>query len=183
MSNTFPRAHRPRLGYRVEQVEDFLLRARAAYDSQPAGDGGLTADAIRHTAFSMQKGGYSTQHVDAAMERLEDAFAARERELAYQTVGNQAWFQEARSTAQVILNRLSRPNGHRFDRTNVLTVGYSTVDVDGFAAKLSKYFQDSLPLTVDDVRTTVFRPQRGGYREAQVDLVLDSVVDVMLAVR
>ncbi|MCU1637163.1 MAG: transporter permease, partial [Cryobacterium sp.] len=39
------------------------------------------------------------------------------------------------------------------------------------------------PVTVDDVRTAVFRPERGGYREEQVDAVLDSVVDVMLAVR
>jgi DivIVA domain-containing protein len=33
------------------------------------------------------------------------------------------------------------------------------------------------------VRTVVFTTQRGGYRESQVDLVLDAVVDVMLAVR
>jgi DivIVA domain-containing protein len=36
---------------------------------------------------------------------------------------------------------------------------------------------------VEDVRTSVFRPQRGGYLESQVDAVFDAVVDVMLAVR
>jgi DivIVA domain-containing protein len=33
------------------------------------------------------------------------------------------------------------------------------------------------------VRTVAFQAQRGGYREAQVDLVLDAVTRVMLAVR
>ncbi|WP_374953954.1 DivIVA domain-containing protein [Rathayibacter sp. AY1B1] len=31
------------------------------------------------------------------------------------------------------------------------------------------------------MRTVSFAPQRGGYAEAQVDLLLDTVVDVMLA--
>ena len=41
----------------------------------------------------------------------------------------------------------------------------------------------SQPMSVEDVRTVAFRPKKGGYREAQVDLLLDSVVNVMLAVR
>ncbi|MET0724895.1 MAG: DivIVA domain-containing protein [Leifsonia sp.] len=182
MSSTFPHAHRGKPGYNTDQVEAFLAQARVAYDSE-AGEAALTADDIRRTAFSMQKNGYSTQHVDAALERLEDAFAARERERVFQDAGNEDWYREARQTAQVVLNRLDRPNGKRFERTSVLTIGYSTADVDKFAARLARYFQDGYPLSVDDVRTAVFRAQRGGYREAQVDIVLDSVVDVMLAVR
>lgn len=38
-------------------------------------------------------------------------------------------------------------------------------------------------MSVEEVRTVTFREQRGGYREEQVDLLLDSVTDVMLAVR
>ena len=38
-------------------------------------------------------------------------------------------------------------------------------------------------MSIDEVRTVAFRPRRGGYREAQVDMLLDTVVDVMLAVR
>jgi DivIVA domain-containing protein len=131
----------------------------------------------------MHKGGYSPEHVDAALERLEDAFAARERDHASRTGGEQAWMVDAEKTATVLVARLSRAPGHRFTRTSVLAVGYKRVDVDRFANKLVKYFQDGRELTVDEVRTAVFRPERGGYREAQVDLVLDSVVDVMLAVR
>jgi DivIVA domain-containing protein len=38
-------------------------------------------------------------------------------------------------------------------------------------------------VSVDDVRQVAFGSRTRGYSEAQVDLVLDAVVDVMLAVR
>jgi DivIVA domain-containing protein len=182
VSTTFPRTNKKTLGYNLKQVEDFLESTRQAYDDNAA-TARLTAADIRNTAFAMAKGGYSPQHVDAALERLEDAFAARERDTAAREHGEQAWLDQARSTAQVLINRLGRPAGHRFDRTSILSTGYNRADVDKFAAKLVKYFQDGYPVTVEDVRTVVFRPERRGYREAQVDSVLDGVVDVMLAVR
>lgn len=180
MSTTFPRARTSRPGYNVDQVEDFLEEARRAY----AGDGGvLTAATIRTMAFGMQKGGYSTTHVDAALERLEDAFAARERERVVSQQGDAAWFANARSAAQEILNRLARPDGEKFNRVGPLSQGYDIRDVDAFAERLTGYFQHGRPMTVDQVRTIVFRPARRGYSEAQVDLLLDAVIDVMLAVR
>lgn len=178
---TFPRISSSRLGYDVQQVESFLQEARASYDGREGA--GMSAADIRRRSFAMQKGGFSPPHVDAAMERLEDAFAARERERAQQERGTAAWYDAARTDAQVILNRLDRPAKQKFDRTSILSIGYSCADVDGFASRLSRYFQDAQPMSVDQVRTAVFRRQRGGYREAQVDLVLDSVTDVMLAVR
>jgi DivIVA domain-containing protein len=178
--STFPTVKKSKRGYATEDVDGFLARARRAYD---AGAGDLTAAQIRHTAFPMARGGYSTSHVDAALERLEDVFAARERDEARAERGDAAWLSDARSTAQVILNRLGRPQGQRFARTGVLTYGYHRADVDRFAGRLARYFQDGKPMSVEEVRTVVFRPQRRGYVEAQVDLLLDSVVDVMLAVR
>ncbi|MEO6825812.1 MAG: DivIVA domain-containing protein [Microbacteriaceae bacterium] len=184
---TFPRTPHSKLGYNVEQVERFLQEARVSYDlddRQKSGDTArMTAADIRRRAFSMQKGGFAPADVDAAMERLEDAFASRDREQSRREMGAQAWIEQARATAQVILNRLNRPDKHKFDRTSILTLGYNCAEVDTFAGRLSGYFQDAKPLSVDQVRTAVFRPQRGGYREAQVDLLLDSVTDVMLAVR
>ena len=123
------------------------------------------------------------QEVDAALERLEDAFASRERELAVQQAGDEAWYTRARSIAQEILDRLSREPGHRFDRVSFLSNGYHRKDVDAFASRLVDYFQDGKPLSIDEVRTIAFRPKKGGYRETQVDLLLDTVVNVMLAVR
>jgi DivIVA domain-containing protein len=183
VSTTFPRIRKSRRGYSVDQVEDFLEEARRAYSAEPNEPAVVNATNIRQMAFSLQKGGYSPSHVDAALERLEDAFASRERERAIAERGDEAWYTEARSIAREILDRLARPAAHRFDRVGLLSKGYHRVEVDAFASRLTNYFQDGRPMSIDEVRTVSFRPQKGGYREAQVDLVLDSVITVMLAVR
>lgn len=184
MSTTFPRARRSKRGYTIAEVEDFLQEARTAYSAPATANAGLDAKAIREIAFSFEKGGYSTAHVDAALERLEDAFATRERERAFaQPGGDAAWYGQARSTAQVILDRLDRDYGHRFNRVGVLSAGYNVRDVDTLGDRLADYFQKGVPLSVDEVRGAVFRTSKGGYNETQVDVLLDTVVTVMLAVR
>lgn len=180
MTTGFPRVTKRARGYSVEQVDAFLQEARRSYESPP--EQGLTAAGIRLTAFDLKRGGYETGPVDAALERLEDVFAARERELARQRLGDEEALAEARRAAQEIVARLSRPEGKRFARTSILSFGYHRSDVDRFARRLIRYFQEGRPLGVDEVRRVVFRPQRRGYREPQVDLLLDAVVDVMLAV-
>ncbi|HEY8589959.1 MAG TPA: DivIVA domain-containing protein [Naasia sp.] len=183
MSSTFPRSRRSKLGYRVRDVDEFLREARRAYDAPVGAAAGVDAAVIRRTAFPMEKGGYSTVHVDAALERLEDAFSLREREHAIRTLGDRAWYGETRSAAAEITARLNRPAGRRFERAGFLSQGYSPDDVDAFADRLRTYFEKGTPIGVDEVRAVAFRPKLGGYREWQVDLVLDAVVDVMLAVR
>jgi DivIVA domain-containing protein len=183
VSTTFPRTRNSRRGYSIEQVEDFLEDARRAYSAEPNEPTVVSSTSIRQMSFAMQKGGYSSVHVDAALERLEDAFATRERERVIQERGDEAWYSEARAIAQEILDRIARPVGHRFDRVSVLSNGYHRKDVDAFADRLVRYFQDGQPMSIDEARTIAFRPQKGGYREAQVDLLLDAVVNVMLAVR
>ncbi|MCS5720946.1 DivIVA domain-containing protein [Herbiconiux sp. CPCC 203407] len=185
MSVPFPRTRSSILGYDVNEVDDFLRKARQAYDERDAADEHfvLTSDLVRHTAFSMQKGGYYAPAVDAALERLEDAFALRERDRAYQEAGDEAWYANARSRAGEILLRLERPEGQKFTKAGFLRVGYHPKDVDAFCTGLVEYFRSGADITTADVRTAVFRSRRGGYDEAQVDAVLDAVVDVMLAVR
>jgi DivIVA domain-containing protein len=180
---TFPRSRKSTWGYDVNEVEDFLEEARRAYSADRSQPVVITADSIRRLAFTMRKGGYSTVAVDAALERLEDAFATREREKAFAEIGDQAWYADARGTAQAILDRLVRPRGSRFKRVSIFTVGYAVREVDSFTDRITAYFQNGKPISVDDVRTVAFQAQRGGYREAQVDLVLDAVTRVMLAVR
>ncbi|MEQ1735370.1 MAG: DivIVA domain-containing protein [Rhodoglobus sp.] len=183
MSTTFPRSRKSKPGYNVDQVEDFLEEARRAYTAEQGGLGVVTAASIRSTAFSMQKGGYSASHVDAALERLEDAFAAREREQAFATTGDAAWYAQARSSAQQIIDRLARADTQRFSRVGPFTTGYDVKQVDAFSRRLVGYFQSGKPMSVDQVRTVVFTPKKRGYNEQQVDMVLDAVIDVMLAVR
>jgi DivIVA domain-containing protein len=180
VSSTFPKTRKR--GYDIDEVEDFLEDARRAYSSPLTESSPLKADGIRRTAFSMRRGGYSTSHVDAALERLEDAFATREREQAVHAMGEDAWFQETRTIAQEVVNRLSRPHRHRFDRAGFMVNGYHRKDVDQLADRILAHLVSGAPLEVKEIRLAAFRPQTGGYKEAQVDLLLDSVIDVMLAV-
>ncbi|WP_374945593.1 DivIVA domain-containing protein [Agreia sp.] len=184
MSQTFPRSRSNRPGYKVDEVEKFLAAARIAYSAEP-GDTGtvVTAESIRHMAFGLEKGGYSTLAVDAALERLEEAFAARERDKASSSLGEEAWFAGARERAREVLARLERPAAHRFRGSGAFTLGYDKRDVDAFSERLISYFREGSPVTVDDVRQVSFRSRTRGYSEAQVDLVLDAVIDVMLSVR
>jgi DivIVA domain-containing protein len=182
VSSTFTTVSGSQRGYDVKQVDDFLLEARRAYAGDEAA-AHVTAETIRQTAFAMVKHGYAPGEVDSALERLEDAFATRERERVLRETGDETWFAQARSMAEAIVSRLERPEKHRFDRVSFLSTGYDTRDVDALVAKLKGYFSEGRALSIEDVRTSVFRSKRGGYREGQVDLVLDSVVDVMLAVR
>jgi DivIVA domain-containing protein len=181
-TSPFPIVRRGR-GYAPADVDAFLRDARSAYDLDPSADPILSADDIRRVSFPLVRKGYSTSHVDAALERLEDAFALRERERSLDTMGRRRWLAETRETAQVLLNRLSRPAGEKFARAGRLTQGYRVSDVDALAIRLVAYFESGAAIDVETVRTAIFRPQRGGYAEEQVDRVLDAVVDVMLAVR
>lgn len=184
MPSTFPLARSGKPGYDVDEVDAFLDRAREAF-STPAGvDASVTSDEIRHTAFRVvRKDGYSARHVDAALERLEEAFATREREQAIAQQGSEEYYAEARATAQEILDRLARPKGKKFRRVSPLTRGYHPADVDAFAARVSEYFESGRALPIDAVRTIAFRSRYRGYNETQVDLLLDTVVGLMLAVR
>ncbi len=183
MSSTFPRTRKSRRGYDIDQVEDFLEEARRVYNAEPGAPTVMGANEIRRTAFPLQKGGYSPAHVDAALERLEDAFASRERDHARQVAGDEAWFTMARNNAKDIIGRLARPRGKKFRHAGFLADGYDRKQVDAFSDRLADYFLKASPMSIDEVRTIAFRPKKGGYREAQVDYFLDSVVNVMLAVR
>lgn len=179
MSN-FPTVSRGKRGYDPDQVDAFLEQARSVFDGRARG---LAATDIRRVAFDLKKDGYDPGMVDAALERLEDVFASRERQVARSELGEKEWFGRARELAQVIVNRLNRPEGERFSRVSFLTSGYSVEEVDTFSARLIRYFSEGVVIGVEEVRTVTFAAQRGGYSEAQVDLLLDSVIDVMLAVQ
>ncbi|MGA7148821.1 MAG: DivIVA domain-containing protein [Microbacterium sp.] len=175
----FPEARGRQKGYAKSAVDDFLRRARTAFE---AGGEPLTAADVRHAAFPLVRHGYAIASVDAALGRIEDAFAAREREAALARGAVTEWVGHTRETAQEILDRLSRPRGRRFDRVSSLRYGYRTDEVDLVSDKLSRFLETGESVTVEQVRSVAFRMQRGGYREVQVDAVLDAVVEVMLAV-
>lgn len=181
--STFPTVTGSARGYDVAQVEAFLAVARAAYTAEDDGAATqLNSDEIRTTAFAMVRDGYVPAVVDAAMERLEEAFAQREREREIAEQGEAAWNAAARADAQAVLDRLARPDRSRFRRSGLAT-GYRMADVDAFAERIIGYLQHGEPLSTAEVRGVVFRAARFGYDEAQVDLVLDTLTRTMLAVR
>jgi len=142
----------------------------------------MRASDVRSAAFPLVRHGYQPDAVDAALSRVEDAFAARERERAVSTAGASAWIDHTRAQAQEILDRLTREPRRRFARARGLRFGYRIDEVDLVADKIAAYLSEGRVVTVEQVRTVAFRMQRRGYREEQVDALLDAVVDVMLAV-
>jgi len=176
----FPTVPRGRKGYEKRAVDAFLSHARAAFEADEPGV--LRSAEVRAVAFPVVRGGYAIGPVDAALGRVEDAFAAREREHALSRLGARAWVAETRDTAQVVLDRLTRPAGRRFDRVGLWHYGYRVEEVDVVAERISRYLSTGDPVTPEQVRAVAFRMQRNGYRETQVDAVLDAVIEVMLAV-
>lgn len=177
---SFPEARRREKGYDKQPVDEFLARARNSFER---GTDALTAADVRQVAFPLVRHGYSIASVDAALGRIEDAFAARERSTAVAESGVHAWVGHTRELAQEVLDRLSRPATRRFDRVSPLRYGYRIAEVDLVTGKLARYLETGDSVTVEQVRSVAFRMQRGGYRETQVDAVLDAVVEVMLAVK
>lgn len=176
----FPLTRGRTKGYETRAVDAFLERARTSFET---GGEVVTAAEVRQVAFPLARRGYVIAAVDTALTRIEDAFAARERDAAVARPGGAGvWVGSARETAQVVLDRLTRPKGKRFETVGALRYGYRIDEVDLVADKLARYLATGEPVTVEQVRNVAFRMQRGGYREVQVDAVLDAVTEVMLAV-
>ncbi|WP_417511576.1 DivIVA domain-containing protein [Microbacterium sp.] len=167
-------------GYHPAAVDQFLSAARESFEM---GGGELTASDIRVASFPLVKGGYVIADVDAALGRIEDAFAARQRERVVREGGAEEWVVQAREEAQVILDHLARGRRKKFARTGVLSFGYRVDEVDHVAARIVRFLRDGDELSVEQLRSAAFRMQRHGYREEQVDALLDATIDVILAVR
>lgn len=176
----FPSARGRTKGYEQRAVDAFLQHARTAFEAP--GSTMMTSAQVRATAFPLVRRGYDIPSVDAALTRIEDAFARRERDAMVTRVGVDVWIARTRRDAQVVLDRLRRPARRRFDRTGALRYGYRIDEVDFVMDKLVRYLETGSGATPAQVRAVAFRMQRGGYREVQVDAVLDAVVEVMLAV-
>jgi len=176
----FTRVPWSKRGYEPEAVQAFLDRARSSYQG---GTGELASADIRVASFPLVRGGFDMRSVDQALARLEDAFASRERDARIRADGVDGWVGEARAEAEELLARFGRPYGRRFDRAGAFRSGYATAEVDAVADRLARFFARGEPVSADQLRAAAFHAQRGGYREEQVDAVLDAAVRVILAVR
>ncbi len=122
--------------------------------------------------FDLRRDGYLVAAVDSALDRVEDAFVSREERDGPSS---------RQETEDAVLDRLEREDGNRFPRESGLRAGYRVEEVDRLCRRVREHLVLGRALTVDEVRTSVFRVGRRsrGYRESAVDAYLDRVVDVM----
>lgn len=170
-----------RRGYDRDEVDVFMDRARRTYDE----GGRMPLEEIRATRFPTTAGGYSRSEVDAAMERLVDAFALAERDRFIADHGEDAWYAELAARAEPLRRRLERADHHRFrEPTNSSALGYRKSAVDELCHELEAYLDGANPMSVDEVRRIRFSGAHGsdGYDEAQVDAFLARMTEIMAAV-
>jgi len=179
MAKMFPRVKITQTGYHVDQVEDFFDDARQDYET----GGAMTAGQVRAVAFDLVRGGYDPAAVDEALDRVEMAFAVRERLAFIDQHGQDEWMKEVARRATVLYPRLTRPDGERF-RAPQRRKGYDRDAVDAVMVRIIDYFDSGRPLSSYDLRTVTFptAPRKRAYDEGTVDAFIDRAIDILLAV-
>lgn len=180
MEDLFPTVGRWASGYDREEVEAFFERAKAAYED---GAEPMTGTDVRSAAFDLVRHGYDPAAVDAALDRLEAAFIARDRNEFVAANGQSDWMDQVAERATSLYPRLTRPERQRFappERGR----GYQRAAVDATLDRLIAYFDEGAPLTAAELRAVTFPAARSGsaYAEGPVDAFLDRAVDILLAV-
>jgi DivIVA domain-containing protein len=169
---------RDTFGYHRRQVDQFMARARVAYE----GAGGLRSADIRRMTFDAVKGGYAADQVDDVLDRLEDALARAEREERIRSEGEDTWSARVQGSVEILRGRLDRPDGERFRRpSRPGAASYDVGGVDALCRRLLARFEGRDSLDANDVRRAVFSVATGvpGYDEAQVDAFLDAAIDLL----
>lgn len=184
METNFPRMSGWKNGYDPAQVDSFFKRARESFESDTPQPGDLDARAVRTVGFDLVRNGYHVGVVDAALDRLEDAFAKRSRDRLIASSGEDAWVKELTRAASSLRGRLAREYGKRFNHPEKGQIGYDVEEVDDLCDRINGYFTQGKPMSVDEVRRVLFRTRKGtrAYDEDQVDAFIDRVVEVMASV-
>ncbi len=182
MTHMFRSVSRLRTGYDPDQVEEFFTHARRVYEGEvPETIDGRT---VRRAAFDLVHHGYEPTAVDAALDRLEQAFVVRERTAFVATHGQQAWLEHLAERARTLYGRLARPDGERFAPAARRAQAYDPDEVDDFCRRLIDYFDNGHALSSQEVRQVTFTRRRGedGYAEGPVDAFIERAVEVLLGV-
>jgi DivIVA domain-containing protein len=175
MGYAFVQSGTKKFGYSISQVDEFLELARQQFD-EPSRDIVSALD-VRTVRFKLVKNGYSISVVDAALEKLEDAFAAAELTKELVTQGFFEFSEDLDNFRQELVARASRPNRKKFSRRKYPNKGYSIKQVDELCSQLGKTLENKADLNVREVRTAAFKSKRGGYAEYQVDAFLEKVIE------
>ena len=182
MSEAFPKAGVFAKGYTPQLVDDFFEDARRAYEGGVPAEQ-FSSDQVRQATFTLKRGGYDIEAVDAAMSRLEAAFVQRDRADHIAVNGENAWNERVAERATTLYPRLLRPHGDRFAHPEHGS-GYNADEVDDLLDQLAAFFDDNHQITAEEIRGAVFRSSKGAkaYKEGPVDAYLGRVVEILLAV-
>jgi DivIVA domain-containing protein len=182
MKQMFRTVSRFHSGYDPDQVDTFFAHARRVYEGDRSDP--ITGTDVRRAAFDLIRGGYVTSSVDSALDRLERAFAARQRSDFVSAGGQQGWMEHLAGQARSLYERLRRPDEERFAPARRREQGYDPADVDDLCHRLINYFDRGTPLMSDEIRHATFGRAVGhlAYAEGPVDAFCERAVEVLLGV-
>jgi len=177
MSAHFKKVSASELGYDPASVDPIIDLARKHF-ADPDGRA-LDAATLRNSAFKLVKGGYQIASVDAALERLDEAFVEQEARLVLERTGHDGAAAHINGIRNTLQGRIDRPAKQRFDRTALWFKGYSVAQVDSLLKRIDGAIEGRRDLTAADLREVTFAPRWRGYSEAQVDAFIDRAVQFL----
>lgn len=186
------RAGKRKWGYDPAQVDAFLERAHALYDSEGIQ---LTQRDIQAVSFDLTKDGYVIAQVDAALNRLERAVVDKQTAWEIAQHGRVTWKAQTENLYQQVVAHVEREPGERFKPGEPKQPSYDKKQVDRIVDQIVDKAAASLGVdgvTQDDVRdladlnansvsNVIFTQRKGkkGYDERQVDYFLNACIQLL----
>ena len=186
------RAGKGKWGYNPEQVDEFLERTHALYDSE---DAQLTQQDIQNVSFDLSKGGYVISQVDAALGRLERAVVDQQTTREIARHGRVVWKAQTEDLYRSLAAHADRAARQRFRPGDAKAPSYDRKQVDRLVDQVIDKAAVELGVdgvTADDVKdlvdvnstsvaNVIFTQRKGkrGYDERQVDNYLNACVRLL----
>jgi DivIVA domain-containing protein len=186
------RAGKRKWGYDPAQVDAFLERAHALYDSEGMN---LTQHDIQNVSFDLRKNGYVIAQVDAALGRLERAVVDKQTTWEIAQHGRVTWKAKTEKLYHEVQNHAERNERERFKSGAPKQPSYDKKQVDRLVDQIVDKAAAALGVdgvTEDDVRSladlnantvnnVIFTQRKGkkGYDERQVDYFLNACVQLL----
>jgi DivIVA domain-containing protein len=177
VTTPFAIAQKKQLGYKIDEVAELLSTARSVFgaDSQVISDDSF----VRKAQFSLVKGGYDIAEVDAALERLDEAFGQQLARNLIARIGATGAHDRVAELRSLLKGRISRGKGKGFDSAGFLRAGYRKSSVDLLLGQLEAHLIAAATVLVSDLRKIRFESAGSGYSEAEVDAFIDRAIELI----